>query len=150
MTRWIGREKLKRRLLKLPQEAQQKLRTEFAAGAQDIVAMQKRLVAVDGGDLRDSITWNWGDAKKIAYSQGDSAGGPLSIRISAGNTRVRYAHIVEFGAAPHVAGGIFKGAKHPGAPAQPFFYPAYRAKKKAFKSRQRRAFRKAIAASRGA
>lgn len=154
MARWVNRDKVRRRLMNLPKAAQEEIKTQFARGAGDIVEAQKRVVAVRSGKLKASITWRWAADGKIAYSQGSggraSGGSTIAIRISAGNTRVRYAHLVEFGAAPHVAGGIFKGVMHPGAPAQPFFYPTYRARKKAFKARQRRAFRKAIVATRGA
>ena len=57
------------------------------------------------------------------------------MRISAGNTFVRYAHLVEFGTAPHAQGGKFAGTMHPGTPAKPFFYPMYRLGKKRAKSR---------------
>ncbi|MGE0828944.1 MAG: HK97 gp10 family phage protein [Hyphomonadaceae bacterium] len=153
-TRFLGREKLKRRLQRLPAKVQNELRSEFAKGAQDIVAMQKRLAPIGEGSnkgaLRRSITWSWGTARKIKYAQGGTRGGPLALRITAGNAEVRYAHIVEFGSAPHVVGGLFKGAMHPGTAPQPYFFSAYRARKKSFKARQRRAFRKAIIASKGA
>ena len=149
-------DRLKAKLAAMSGAAKDEIRAALRESANEIVQQQRRLVPVDQGALRDSIDWDWGDQKKIAYSQtlGTAHGGhELSVRISAGNTFVRYAHLVEFGAAPHVAGGKFKGAKHPGAPAQPFFYPAYRLGKRRAKGRIQRAANKAakrVAAGRAA
>lgn len=110
-------------------------RKGLADAAGDIVEMQRRLVPKKSGDLAKSIRWQFGDQQRVAYSQGSKGAGRLSVRITAGDTKVRYAHLVEFGASPHTAGGIFEGSEHPGAPAQPFFYPAFRAKRKRAKSR---------------
>lgn len=142
----LGRAKLRKRLLRLPDDVKRRLRAEFAQGADDIVNMMKAVAPVDDGELRESITWRWSGEGKIAYSQGDSSGQPgdMSIRISAGNTRVRYPHLVEFGAAPHIAGGIFKGAMHPGQPPQPFFFPSYRAQKKRVVKNFRRGIKRAM------
>ncbi len=150
MSKMLGREKLRRRLIRLPEEIKKQLRADFAAGAEDIVQTMKGFVAVDDGALRESIHWNWRGDKRVAYSQGDSGGAPagqlndMSIRIAAGNTKVRYAHLVEFGAAPHVAGGMFKGAQHPGQQPQPFFFPAYRMKRKGVVQNFRKGIRRAM------
>lgn len=142
-TRVRGREALKRRLRALPAVVLLDVRDGLAAAAKDVTDMQKRLAPVRDGDLRDSIQFNFGDQKRVRYSQGSrGVKDALTVRITAGNSRVRYAHLVEFGAAPHIAGGLFKGAQHPGAPAQPFFYPAYRSRKKAAASRIKRVMRK--------
>lgn len=37
----------------------------------------------------------------------------------------RHGHLVEFGTAPHIVGGVFKGARHPGTAPQPFMRPAW-------------------------
>lgn len=150
-TRFVNKEKVLRRFRKLPELVKAEVKASFAKSAQDVVDMQKRLAPVDSGALRDSITWNWGAHGKVKYSQGGGpVGGLLTITISAGNAKVRYAHLAEFGVAPHIVGGRFKGAQHPGFGSRPFFYPAYRAKKRAVKARTRRAFKKAIIASKGA
>lgn len=153
VSRFQNRQKVVNRLKRLPDAMKTKIRAAMAKGADEIVSMQRRLVAVDSGDLRKTIQWNWG-ARKIRYSQGSSKSPAFGLTISAGGqvagVDVRYAHIVEFGAAPHVIGGIFKGqgVMHPGIDAQPFFYPSYRAKKKSFRNRYRRAMRQAIVQSR--
>lgn len=153
-----GREKFQAKLAALPVMVREEMHKALAAGGEEIVDLQKRLAPIDDGDLQMSITWRWGDEAKIAYSQsmgtvrGQHA---LSIAISAGNSAVRYAHLVEFGAAAHTirpkqAGGklvFYRGGRkvtadkvsHPGARAQPFFYPGYRTGKKRAKSRISRA-----------
>jgi len=115
-------------------------------GANEIVDMMKSLVPVDSGELRDSIGWTWG--KRPKYSQAiavvkSKLAGDLTITIYAGNSKVRYAHLVEFGSAPHINGGMFKGTQHPGTAKQPFFFVSWRTNKKRVKSRISRAINKA-------
>jgi hypothetical protein len=135
--------------MKFPEGVKSEVSSAFELNAKQLVAMQKRLVAVDDGDLKRSIQWRRGTAGKVRYAMGSAPASDLAVVVSAGDTNVRYAHIVEFGAAPHIAGGIFKGAQHPGAPAQPFFFPAYRALRRRFRNRNRRAMKKAIEKSAG-
>jgi len=153
-TKVQGRERLLAKMRALPSDVRSAIKQALAEGADEIVEMQKRLVRVSlagshgnpPGTLRDSIVQTWG-GDKARYSSlagGAGAGDPdLTVRISAGNSKARYAHLVEFGTAPHINGGRFKGTQHPGTAAQPFFYPAYRALRKRVKSRISRATNKA-------
>lgn len=143
------------------------------AGADEIVALARSLVPVSSGALRNSIGWTWGDApdgslilgsvRKISRSRRKiktkadvrrEAG--LAITIYAGDDEAFYARWVEFGTQATQARGsrrnnrfrnIFVATKeyraHAATPAQPFFYPAYRALRKSVKSRIRRAANKA-------
>lgn len=144
MAKILGLEKLNRKLAKLPAAAEKRIKEAMAQGADEIVAMMKSLVAVDSGDLRDSIGWTWGEAPK--YSQKiatvKSSDGKLTLTIFAGNTKVRYSHLIEFGTAAHVNGGMFAGTMHPGTKAQSFFYVSYRANRRRVKSRISRAITK--------
>nr|WP_278520789.1 HK97-gp10 family putative phage morphogenesis protein [Brucella anthropi] len=117
---------------------------EESAG--EIVTLMKNLVPVDEGDLRDSIGWTWGNAPKYSMRLGrvKSPDSNLTITIYAGNSKVRYAHFIEFGTRPHILGGMFEGAQHPGYVAHPFFYPAYRSNRKRAARRTTRAMRKAV------
>lgn len=150
-----GLESLKIKLKKLPEAAEKAVREAMAQGANEIVAMMKALVPVESGELRDSIGWTWGKApkysQKIATIASDD--GRLTITIYAGNSRVRYAHLVEFGAKPHAIepknamvlgkdGRFGVHVDHPGAKAQPFFYVSWRANKRRAKSRITRAINK--------
>ncbi|SMH29707.1 HK97 gp10 family phage protein [Azospirillum agricola] len=71
----------------------------------------------------------------------------LQARVGSwGKRRIRHVHLVEFGAAPHdivmPEGGVIH---HPGAPAQPFLFPAYRRHRAASLKRIRAAVRDALA-----
>lgn len=138
--RWVGRERLKKRFRKLPELAKEEARKGLGNGADEIVAMMKRSAPKGRtGNLRRSIHWMWSKVR--------GKGGLIALRIRAWSPKVKYAHLVEFGTAPHKQGGRFKGTEHPGTRPQPFFFPSYRALKKRFLNLQRRGFRKAIAAS---
>lgn len=139
-----GLPQLKAKLVALKERTADEVRPALAASADEIVAMMRRLVPVDSGALRDSIGWTFGDKPRYAQALAVARAGDLVVTIFAGNSRVRYAHLVEFGARPHKAGGKFAGAEHPGAPAQPFFYPSYRALKRDAKRRIAKAVREAV------
>jgi HK97 gp10 family phage protein len=138
----------------LPAEVRSAIKQALAEGADEITDLQKRLAPVSAtgshgnppGALRDSIKQTWGGERERFSSLSGVAGAgdpDLTVRISAGNSAVRYAHLVEFGTRPHPQGGMFKGTDHPGTAAQPFFYPAYRALRRRVKSRISRATNKA-------
>ena len=111
--------------------------------------MQKRLVPVEGGDLKNSIGYTFGsysaanpNVRGVGGGGGDS---DLSVTVHAGDAKAFYAAFLEFGTSgPYKIKGKFAGATHPGIHAQPYFYPAYRTLKKSMKSRMGRATRKAI------
>lgn len=146
MAKMENRERLLRKMAAIPEEIRKAMKDAIAAGADEIVGMQRRLAPVKTGALRASIVATFGGSGPAHASVGGGGGGDsdLSVRITAGNSGVRYAHLVEFGTAPHVVGGIYKGALHPGSVAKPFFYPGYRALKRRVKSRITRATKKAI------
>ena len=117
--------------------------------AEQMVAIAKSLAPHRTGALIDSIQRTGPGQIVPAHAQGQSGRfkGPLREGqhvVTVGNDEVRYAHLVEFGAPKHIAGGMFKGAEHPGAPKQPFFWPAYRAVRSDHKKRSSKAVTKAI------
>ena len=144
LTKIWGLKELNVKLKKLPEQAEKRVKEAMEIGANEIVALMKSLVPVDSGDLRDSIGWTWGDRPK--YSQAiatvKSTDGKLALTIYAGNTKVRYSHLIEFGTAAHVNGGMFLGTQHPGTKAQPFFFVSWRALRRRTKSRITRAITK--------
>ncbi len=141
----LGADKLQIKLSKFPKIAEALIKKAMEQGADDVVEMMKRQVAVDSGELRDSIGWTWGTAPKYSQRIGslNSTDGRLTITIYAGNSKVRYAHLVEFGSAPHINGGMFKGSFNPGAKQQPFFFVSWRAKRRSVRARVSRAITKA-------
>lgn len=160
-----GLDRLNAKLRRIPDAMREELRAAIAAGAADIVTAQKRLAPVKSGKLRDSIQFVFGDQEQVKYASlkfgaaGRQKGDPyLTAIISAGNSAMRNAHNVEFGAPAHkikpkkprgrlvIEGRVLPpgyAVDHPGAPAQPFFYPAFRANKRRVKSRITRAITKA-------
>lgn len=153
-----GLDRLKRRFAQIPPHVRSAIRQAMAQGADEIVAFQKRLAPVSPrgthghapGALRDSIVQTWGGVGGPKFASlrvgtgSERAAGDLSVTITAGNSGVRYAHLVEFGTAPHPQGGKFTGTDHPGTAPQPFFYPPYRALRRRVKARISRAMKRAI------
>lgn len=117
------------------------------AGEPVAEAMRALAPEVDG-DLRQSITVSTklaSDAGKQAFHQAMKAGLGKAAAVSAmrgarraaksaappvmmfvgPSTKAFHAHFVEFGTAPHINGGMFKGSQHPGSAPRPFARPAW-------------------------
>lgn len=144
---FTNRDRLRRKLKAIPVEVRKAARAQLRANALELVETQKGFVPVDQGALRDSIR---------AVNVSDST--RLSWKISAGNRQVPYARFVEFGTAASEGQASRQNlnfrrtavmtrsyAPHNATAAQPFFWPAYRLKKRRFRARMTRAARKAIA-----
>ncbi len=135
-----GLDRLEARFNRIPKAVVDANVRAMEKGADEIVAMMKRIVPVRSGALRKSIGWTWGEAPRGSITIGSVRGrkyGTLRITIYAGtrdkklgNMDAFYARFVEF------------GTKH--AAAHPFFYPSYRALRKRVKNRIVRESRKAI------
>lgn len=128
-----GVDDMKKRLRAMPTAVRASGRAAMEKGAEEIVAMAKRLCPVDQGDLRDSIGWTWSDAPKgslvLAQSTPTIAGNDRIV-VYAGNNRAFYAAFVEF--------GTVKMAR------RSFFFPAYRSLKKKTLGRIQRSTRAAL------
>lgn len=100
---------------RVKQAAKEAAMKRLIQGAEDVAAMQRQLVPVDEGDLRDSITVTLPGQSTPAHSQpgGSRVAGEDEVIVTAGNTDVRYPHHLEHGTAK--------------MDAQPYFFPAYRA-----------------------
>lgn len=138
-----GLPQLKAKLIRLKQETMHSVRPAMEMAASEIVAMMRRLVPVDHGDLQDSIGWTWGEAPKRSLSFSHVIAGN-KITIFAGNEVAFYARWIEFGTAPHINGGRFQGTENPGTPPRPFFYPAFRALRKKAKLTMAKAIRQSV------
>lgn len=150
MAKMQNRQRLLDKMAKMPAAVRSAIKQALAQGADEITDEMRRLAPKDTGKLRDSITQTWGGGRQ-AYASLSAGGGALgdpdlTVRISAGNSGVRYAHLVEFGTAPHLNGGLFAGSLHPGTAPQAFFFPAYRANRRRVKSRISRATTRAVKA----
>ncbi len=146
-----GLASLQRKLKALPKAANLAIAPAMEAVAKEVVALARSLASasVDTGDLQLSINWTWGEAPKGSIVIGkvkDKMSGNLAITIFAGGDNAFWARWVEFGTAPHINGGLFAGTQHPGTKAQPFFYPAWRARRRSAKNRISRAITKSARA----
>ena len=148
MAKIKGRDRLRFVLTKMPKEVRRSLRAAILSAADDVANMQRRLVPVETGKLRDSIKVTPGDQDLPRYAQLRSKrqfpDPYLAAIITVGNSEVRYPHLVEFGTAPHINEGRFPGTLNPGTPPRPFFYPGYRASKKRAQAKINSAARKGI------
>ncbi|UFS64393.1 HK97 gp10 family phage protein [Paracoccus denitrificans] len=107
------------------------LRRALRKAAEPMRDRARNLVPVDDGDLRDSIIVGGmlnksqrSKHRKLTAEERSAIElfvGP-SYKLGAGG---RHGHLVEFGTAPHVVGGVFAGAQHPGSAPQPFMRPAF-------------------------
>lgn len=141
-----GIEALKAKLARYQAALQVELVGEMERQAAKVVADMKRLVPIDTGALRDSIGWTWGNAPAGSVTVGTirrgrnkgMAYGQIIITIyagtrdkSLGSADAFYARFQEFGTRK--------------MPANPFFFPAWRANKTAVKAGLGRAIKRAAA-----
>lgn len=135
--RWQGLESLKRKLDRLRKNAGPAVEAGLLNAGAIVTAEQKRLAPVDDGDLQESIRY---DLARGAKS------GNRAVRIIGGDDKAFYARMVEFGTPPHKIApknrkalqtgddAFAAGVDHPGAEAQPFFFPGYRATRRKARS----------------
>jgi len=128
-----------RRWAAIPDKVRQAALDTLEQNAEEIVSDMKRVAPVrdvNGGTLRDSINWTWGDAPEGSMVVGTVGGkeySTLRITIYAGGGDAFYARFQEF------------GTKN--MPANPFFYPVWRTRRRRVKSRLTRNINKAIKGS---
>lgn len=117
------------RVIRAPREA---ILPALKKSGEELAAAQKALAPVDTGALRDSITVTMPGESAPAYSQpgGSRVAGETEVLVTAGNTDVRYAHLVEYGTAD--------------AEAQPYFWPTFRLLRNRLQNRINRAAKKAV------
>mgnify|MGYP001180951980 CR=1 FL=1 len=128
-----GLEQFRRRWGAVPDAVRAAVATELEAIATALVADMRRLAPKDKGTLAESIGWTWGDAPKGTMVVGTVGGreyGTLRITIYAGGGDAFHATFQEFGTVAMSA--------------NPFFYPAWRARRRGVKSRITRAINKAL------
>ena len=128
-----GLDRLKARFDAIPVAVRAAAMKSMEASADEIVATMKSFAPRDKGDVVASINWTWGDAPAGTMTigkVGDNSFGSLRITIFAGGGKAFHARFQEFGTV--------------NMPAHPFFFPAWRLKKKKFRSSLSRAINKAI------
>jgi HK97 gp10 family phage protein len=125
-------QRLARRLAAIPKSVKKAVEPALRQSGEELVSSMRNLAPKDTHALEQSIKYTMPGNSTPAYSQpgGSTVAGENQVLVTAGNTDVRYPHLVEYGTAE--------------AAAQPFFWPAYRLKKKRLSSRIKRAIGKAV------
>ena len=125
-------QRLARRLAAIPDRVKKAVQPALIKSGEELVTSMRNLAPVDTGDLRNSIKYTMPGNATPPYSQpgGSTVAGENEVLVTAGNTDVRYPHLVEYGTAH--------------AHAQPFFWPAFRLKRKKLANRIKRSISKAV------
>ncbi|WAJ26278.1 HK97-gp10 family putative phage morphogenesis protein [Antarcticirhabdus aurantiaca] len=125
-------ERLRRRLAAVPASVKKAVEPALVKSGEEIAGRMKALAPEDTGDLKASIRVTPPGRSTPPYSQpgGATVAGENQVLITAGGDDVRYPHLQEYGTTT--------------APAQPFFWPAYRLTKKRAANRIKRAISKAV------
>ncbi|HEY1071503.1 HK97-gp10 family putative phage morphogenesis protein [Brevundimonas sp.] len=114
-----NRDRLRRKIRAIPVQVRKAARDQLKANAQELVETMKGFAPVQEGPLVSSIK-----------EQDVSDSTRISRRVSAGDRSAPYVSWVEFG--------------HGQAAPRPFFWPAYRLKRRRFKARMTRTAKKAV------
>lgn len=129
-----GLAEFNRRWRAIPENVRINVRYVMEESANDIVEeMWSRAPQGETGRLGASIGWTWGDAPKGALTIGKVGSreyGAMRITIYAGGGKAFYAKFQEFGTV--------------NMPANPFFYPVWRARSRRARTRISRAISKGI------
>ena len=109
-----------------------RINAALLTSANELADTQQHLAPKDTHALANSIAVTGPGQSTPAYSQpgGSRVAGETEVIVTAGNSDVRYAHLVEFGTAKMEA--------------QPFFWPALRLLRKRLQNRINRAGKKAV------
>ena len=136
--RVIGRDQQVATFRRVVPELQKSAGQANLESAEEHAAAARRFAPVLSGDLRDSIVTTRGGNQTPLFSGARVGGGggavfvPLhAAAVSAGNVKVRYAHIPEYGSVKMAA--------------KPFFWPAFRFTRSRHMERARREASKALA-----
>ena len=140
ISKWKNAARFKRKLSKLPKVVEEAARAAMEDFADQVVAAMRNLVPVKTGALRESIDWTWGGPPSDAKIVGHVGGAAQNrITIFAGSEAAYYARWVEFGTRARAPGKYRDehdhkrnagAGGHAATPAEPFFYPTWRAYKR--------------------
>lgn len=142
---WRNKDRLFAKLRRLAPAMDGELAIAGQRSADEMASLARSFAPVRTEKLRDSIVVTPPGGTPPAHAQGIPATVPAgAYMVTAGDTKARYAHLVEFGTPAHIQGGIFGGSTHPGTVRHPFFFPAYRLVQRTHKGRASRAINKAV------
>ena len=125
-------DRLLKRLEAIPKEVRDAVKPALIKSGNELVDRMKALAPEDTGKLKASLHATLPGETTPAYSQpgGSRKAKENEVLVTVGDEKVRYSHLVEYGAAK--------------THAQPYFWPAYRLTKKRIKTRIKRAITKAV------
>lgn len=124
--------RLSARLAAVPKSVKEAVQPALHKSGDELATRMRQLAPEDTGALKESITVTTAGNTTPPYSQpgGARTVPENAVAVTVGNEDVRYPHLVEYGTAE--------------APAQPYFWPAYRLTKKRIENRIKRAIGKAV------
>lgn len=127
-----GLSRFRKRMNAIPQAVRQAVVPALQKSGDEMADMMRQLAPVDQGELKASIAMTLPGGSTPDYSQpgGSRVARENEVIVTAGNTDVRYAHLVEYGTTK--------------AQAQPFFWPAFRLNRAKAQRRIKRAISKAV------
>lgn len=116
----------------IPKAVKEAVRPALQKSGDELAATMRAIAPEDTGALKGSIAVTLPGQSTPAYSQpgGSQVAGEIEVLVTVGNADVRYPHLVEYGTKD--------------APAQPFFWPAFRLSQKRLANRIKRAVAKAV------
>lgn len=119
-----GGEPVAEKMRQLAPRDQGQLQDNIAVGTKvkDEVGAAAFAAAMRGGGDRGSAVAAMRTARRDAKAAGVQP--PVYMYVGP-TTKAPHAHLVEFGTAPHINGGLFAGSQHPGTAPQPFARPAW-------------------------
>jgi HK97 gp10 family phage protein len=125
-------ETLLKRLESIPENVREAVKPALIKSGEELSERMKLLAPVDTGALQESIAVTLPGESTPPYSQpgGSRVAKENEVIVTAGNEKVRYAHLLEYGTTA--------------APAHPYFWPAYRLTRERIKRRLSRAISKAV------
>jgi HK97 gp10 family phage protein len=125
-------ESLLKRLDSIPKAVKAAVEPALIKSGAELQQTMQHLAPEDTGALRESIAVTPPGQSTPAYSQpgGSRVARENEVLITAGNTDVRYPHLVEYGTTA--------------APAHPFFWPAFRLLRARLQRRTKRAISQAV------
>lgn len=124
--------RLEKRLAAIPKAAKEAVMPSLVKSADELIGTMRQLAPEDTGDLKASIVATPAGQTTPAYSQpGGAAIVPENtVRVTVGDTDVRYPHLVEYGTST--------------TKPTPFFWVSVRLKAAQIKRRTKRAIAKAV------
>jgi HK97 gp10 family phage protein len=132
-----GLSSFQKRMRAIPRSVRRAVDPALLQGGYEIADAMEALAPEDTGDLKGSIAVTPGGQATPPYSApgGTHIVPENQVAVTAGNSDVRYPHLVEYGTSD--------------AMAQPFFWPGFRLARKKAENRIKRVMRKAIREAKG-